>query len=85
MAVTYWDDRVRDEMAVLTSKYGVNSFKTFMAYKEAIMLRDDELLECFYNCAKIGALAQVHAENGDAIHRVSSHQTYCCCRPSRVI
>ena len=31
------------------------------------MLRDDEMIEVFKTCRKIGGLAQVHAENGDAI------------------
>lgn len=57
-------------MRKLTSDYGVNSFKCFMAYKDVFMLRDDELFYVFKACRQFGALAQVHAENGDLIAEV---------------
>jgi hypothetical protein len=50
---------------------GINSFKCFMAYKDVIMLRDAELYEVFKKCRELGAIAQVHAENGDLIAAVS--------------
>ena len=37
------------------------------------MLRDDEMYFAYQQCREIGALAQVHAENGDLIKEVS-----CC-------
>ncbi|OQR73411.1 dihydropyrimidinase-related protein 2-like [Tropilaelaps mercedesae] len=60
------NDQVEDEMAELV-KRGVNSFKMFMAYKDALMLTDEDLIRGLKRCAQIGALAQVHAENGDII------------------
>jgi len=67
-AITYWDDSVEEQMKQLCSdEVGINSFKMFMAYKDVMMLRDNEMIEVFKVCRKIGALAQVHAENGDAI------------------
>eukprot|EP01087_Luapelamoeba_hula_P001628 TRINITY_DN1134_c0_g1_i1.p1 TRINITY_DN1134_c0_g1~~TRINITY_DN1134_c0_g1_i1.p1 ORF type:complete len:504 (-),score=81.12 TRINITY_DN1134_c0_g1_i1:70-1581(-) len=68
VAVTWWSPQVSEEMGVLTRERGVNSFKMFMAYKNVFMLRDDEMLEAFGRCKELGALAQVHAENGDLIH-----------------
>lgn len=59
MAVTWWSDKVRDEMAELTQKHGVNSFKMFMAYKDAFMLNDSELYSTFERCKELGALAMV--------------------------
>lgn len=67
VAVTWWSEQVREEMQVLANERGVNSFKMFLAYKDVFMLRDDELLKAFTRCKEIGALAQVHAENGDVI------------------
>ncbi len=68
VAVTWWSDQVKEEMAVLTREHGVNSFKHFMAYKGAIMLDDEMLLKSFDRCQELGAMATVHAENGEIIY-----------------
>lgn len=57
-------------MKVLTQEKGVNSFKMFMAYKGLYMVNDVELYAAFSRCKEIGAIAQVHAENGDLIAEV---------------
>ncbi|XP_054983928.1 dihydropyrimidinase [Sorex araneus] len=67
VAVTWWGDQVKEEMKVLTEEKGVNSFKMFMAYKDVYMVGDAELHAAFAQCKAIGAVAQVHAENGDLI------------------
>ncbi|XP_026351370.2 dihydropyrimidinase [Ursus arctos] len=67
VAVTWWSDQVKEEMKILTQDKGVNSFKMFMAYKDLYMVRDEELYAAFSQCKEIGAIAQVHAENGDLI------------------
>ena len=67
MAVTSWNDKVAEQMGQLTERHGINSFKFFMAYKGALMVNDEQLLAGFSRCREIGALAQVHAENGDAV------------------
>ena len=68
VAVTDWKDGQTDqEMATLVKEKGVNSFKCFMAYKNVLMLNDSQLIPVFNTCRDIGALAQVHAENGDII------------------
>ncbi|KAL4420181.1 hypothetical protein ABPG77_008317 [Micractinium sp. CCAP 211/92] len=66
MAVTSWSDKVAADMATLTQR-GVNSFKFFMAYKGALMVTDEQLLQGLRRCKELGAVAQVHAENGDAV------------------
>ncbi|KAI5390919.1 hypothetical protein KIW84_075965 [Lathyrus oleraceus] len=45
----------------------INSFKFFMAYKGALMIGDELLLQGLKMCKSLGALAMVHAENGDAV------------------
>ncbi|MBN3309411.1 DPYS Dihydropyrimidinase, partial [Amia calva] len=67
VAVTWWSDQVKRDMETLAQQKGVNSFKMFMAYKDVFMLHDDELYAVFSQCKEIGAIAQVHAENGDLI------------------
>ncbi|XP_077432722.1 dihydropyrimidinase [Vanacampus margaritifer] len=67
VAVTWWSDQVKKEMEIIAKEKGVNSFKMFMAYKGLYMLQDSELYAAFSQCKKIGAIAQVHAENGDLI------------------
>ena len=50
---------------MLTNELGVNSYKFFLAYNNVLRMYDDELLKVFARCKELGALAQVHAENGD--------------------
>lgn len=70
VAVTWWDDTVHADMGVLTEKYGVNSFKHFMAYKNAIMCDDETLINSFSRARELGALCTVHAENGELVFRL---------------
>lgn len=41
-----------------------------MAYKGVMMTTDEEMYHIYSKCKDIGALAMVHAENGDLIHEV---------------
>ncbi|CAL0315835.1 unnamed protein product [Lupinus luteus] len=68
MAITKWDEAVSREMELMVKEKGINSFKFFMAYKGSLMINDELLLEGFKKCKSLGALAMVHAENGDAVH-----------------
>uniref|UniRef100_A0A7N0THU3 dihydropyrimidinase n=3 Tax=Kalanchoe fedtschenkoi TaxID=63787 RepID=A0A7N0THU3_KALFE len=67
MAVTKWDDEVSHDMEVMVKENGINSFKFFLAYKGSFMVSDELFLEGLKKCKSLGALAMVHAENGDAI------------------
>ncbi|XP_053975040.1 dihydropyrimidinase isoform X2 [Hylaeus anthracinus] len=67
VAVTSWSPKVKEEMTTLVQLHGVNSFKMFMAYRDLYMLRDPELIEVFKTCKELGAVAMIHAENGDII------------------
>jgi dihydropyrimidinase len=66
MCITYWTEKVREEMAQVV-KRGVTTFKHFMAYKGALMVNDDEMFASFRRCAELGAMPLVHAENGDVV------------------
>ncbi|RZB97435.1 Dihydropyrimidinase [Glycine soja] len=67
IAITKWDETMSREMELMVKEKGTNSFKFFMAYKGALMINDEFLLEGFKKCKSLGALAMVHAENGDAV------------------
>ena len=70
VAVTWWDDSVHEDMATLTRDWGVNSFKHFMAYKNAIMCDDETLVNSFTRARDLGAICTVHAENGELVFRL---------------
>jgi len=70
VAVTWWDDSVAKDMEILATEKGVNSFKHFMAYKNAIMCDDEVLVNSFMKTRELGALATVHAENGELVYRL---------------
>ena len=56
-------------------EHGVNSFQMFMAYKDFMMLRDSELYQAMQTCKDIGAIARVHAENGELVAEVHIQKT----------
>ena len=70
VAITWWDESVHADMETLVKKYGVNSFKHFMAYKNAIMCDDETLINSFTRARELGAIVTVHAENGDLVFRL---------------
>ncbi len=70
VAVTWWSEQVRDEIGVLARDRGVNSFKHFMAYKNAIMADDEVLVNSFARARELGAICTVHAENGELVFRL---------------
>lgn len=59
-------------MEKLVIEKGVNSFQMSMAYKDTCMLRDSELFQALHHCKDIGAIARVHAENGDLVAEVTA-------------
>ncbi len=67
MTVSWWGEAFSDAMATLVSEHGIASFKFFLAYKGRLMLPDQDLLAGFRRCRELGALVQVHAENGELI------------------
>ena len=68
VAVTWWDETVKRDMGTLVNEEGVNSFKHFMAYKNAIMCDDETLVNSFKRAMELGAMPTVHAENGELVY-----------------
>ena len=67
VAVTWWSEAVHRDMGRLVREEGINSFKHFMAYKNAIMCDDETLVNSFKRALELGAMPTVHAENGELV------------------
>jgi len=67
MAVTDFNDNTKNEIKDLIEKEGINSFKTFMAYKGALMIDDRQMVGLMNEVKKYGGMVTVHATNGDMI------------------
>jgi len=67
VAVTDFNPTTKAEVKDLVEKRGVTSFKTFMAYKGALMVDDRQIVDLFKELKKHGALLTTHAENGDMV------------------
>ena len=72
MAVTWWGEKVFNDMKTVIETKGINTFKHFLAYKGALMVNDDELYASFSRLAELGGIAMVHAENGDVVAELSA-------------
>lgn len=70
VAVTWWDESVHRDMGTLVREEGVNSFKHFMAYKNAIMATDETMYHSFHRARELGAIVTVHAENGELVYQL---------------
>jgi len=67
MAVTDFNDDVAKEVVEMIETEGISSFKTFMAYKGALMIDDGQMVQLMKVVKKHGGLVTVHATNGDMI------------------
>lgn len=65
IAVTDFNENTKKEIKSLVEDKGVTSFKTFMAYKGAIMVDDRQIMGLMNEVKKHGAMVTTHAENGD--------------------
>ena len=67
MAVTDFNDNTKIEIKDFIEEEGITSFKTFMAYKGALMIDDRQMIGLMEEVKKHGGLINVHATNGDMI------------------
>jgi dihydropyrimidinase len=67
MAVTDFNDTTAAEIKDMIEKEGISSFKTFMAYKGALMIDDGQMVGLMKEVKANGGMVTVHATNGDMI------------------
>jgi dihydropyrimidinase len=67
MAVTDFNEHTKAEIKTMIEKEGITSFKTFMAYKGALMIDDRQMIGLMEEVKSHGGLINVHATNGDMI------------------
>lgn len=76
MAVTDFNDDTKKEIKGLIENEGIVSFKTFMAYKGALMIDDRQMIGLMEEVKKNGGLINVHATNGDMIdYLIAKHRS----------
>ncbi len=66
MAVTDFNPSTKEEIKEMVAE-GITSFKTFMAYKGALMIDDAQMVGLMQEVKKHGGLVTAHATNGDMI------------------
>ncbi|HYV93086.1 MAG TPA: dihydropyrimidinase [Chitinophagales bacterium] len=67
MAVTDFNDNTKAEVQQMVEQEGITSFKTFMAYKGALMIDDRQMVGLMQEVKRCGGMVTVHATNGDMI------------------
>jgi dihydropyrimidinase len=75
MAVTDFNENTKKEIRHFIEQEGISSFKTFMAYKGALMIDDRQMIGLMEEVKQYGGLINVHATNGDMIdYLIAKHR-----------
>jgi dihydropyrimidinase len=75
MAVTDFNEDTKKEIKHFIEEEGITSFKTFMAYKGALMIDDRQMVGLMEEVKAQGGLVTVHATNGDMIdYLIAKHR-----------
>lgn len=67
MAITWWSEAVRRELAEVVREDGVRSFKAYLAYRRTIGIDDEALLGVLDAARALDALVLAHCEHGAAV------------------
>lgn len=67
MAVVRFDDIAKAQLRELVASEGVQSCKVFLAYKGALNISDEHLLELMELARELGVIITAHCENADEI------------------
>ncbi|HET7761101.1 MAG TPA: dihydropyrimidinase [Phycicoccus sp.] len=73
LAMTQWRDDFPEQMAAMVER-GVTSFKLYMAYRDTMMVDDEEILAALTASRELGATIGFHCENGllvDALRKAA--------------
>lgn len=75
MAVTDFNENTSKEIRDMIELHGITSFKTFMAYKGALMIDDRQMVGLMNEVKQQGGMVTTHATNGDMIdYLVAKHR-----------
>lgn len=75
MAVTDFNEHTKKEIKEMVDE-GITSFKTFMAYKGALMIDDRQMTALMQEVKQQGGMVTVHATNGDMIdYLIAKHKS----------
>ncbi len=69
-AVTDFNENTKKEIPSIINDRGINSFKTFMAYKGALMVDDGQMFQLMEELVEHGGILTTHAENGDMVEQL---------------
>ena len=76
MAVTDFNENTKKEIREMVEEEGITSFKTFMAYKGALMIDDRQMIGLMNEVKQHGGMVTAHATNGDMIdYLVAKHRS----------
>ncbi|KAH8877083.1 Dihydropyrimidinase-related protein 5 [Schistosoma japonicum] len=67
-----YDPKVSKEMELLVKEKGVNSFRVFLSNTNNMLIDDGDFFEVAKRCRDLGAILQVHAENGKLVKILES-------------
>lgn len=63
-----WRNTTADEMEELVTKYGIKSFKIYLAYKNSIGINDDVIIKVLETAKRLNVLVTAHCENDEIIN-----------------